>query len=80
MKEALACGIPVVSVAVGDTELFGEAPEGIRVAADNPGALAAALREVLKMSGERRSLLPPGLHLEAAARTITALYREAIAT
>ncbi len=80
VKEALACGIPVVSVAVGDTELFGEVPDGIRVGADSPAALAAALHDVLKMPRERRSLLPTSLHLEVAARAIAALYREAIAT
>jgi len=80
VKEALACGIPVVSVEVGDTELFREAADGVRLAADEPVALAAALHDVLKAPRERRSLLPPGLDLGAAARAITALYREAIAT
>jgi len=81
VKEALACGIPVVSVAVGDTELFGEVPDGIRVAADNPAALAAALHDALKMPREpRRSLLPPGLELRQAAQAVVAVYREAMAS
>jgi len=80
VKEALACGIPVVSVSVGDTELFREVPDDTRVAADNPTDLAAALHDVLKVPRERRSLLPTSLHLEVAARAIAALYREAIAT
>ena len=80
VKEALACGIPVVSVSVGDTELFREVPDGIRVAADSPGDLAAALRDVLKMPRERRSLLPPGLGLREAAQAVVAVYRQAMAS
>jgi len=80
VKEALACGVPVVSVPVGDTELFAEVPEGIRTATDRPDALAAALREVLDGApAERRSLLPPGLTLREAARTLTALYGTVVA-
>ena len=79
VKEALACGIPVISVAVGDIDLFGEAPEGIRVAAANAGALAAALHDALKMPRERRSLLPPGLGLREAAQAVVAVYRQAMA-
>ena len=79
VKEALACGIPVVSVAVGDTDLFGEVPERIRVAAANAGALAAALHDALKMPRERRSLLPPGLELREAAQAVVAVYRQAMA-
>ena len=80
VKEALACGIPVVSVSVGDTELFGEVPNGIRAAADNPTDLGAALRDVLKTPRERRSLLPPGLELREAAQAVVAVYRQASAT
>ena len=73
--------VPVVSVAVGDTELFGEVPDGIRVAADNPAALAAALHDALKMPREpRRSLLPPGLGLREAAQAVVAVYRQAMAS
>jgi len=78
VKEALACGIPVVSVAVGDTELFREAANGVWVAAARPGDLAAALGDVLKTPRERRTLLPPGLELGEAARAVVAVYREAI--
>src|ERR1041385_1453139 len=78
VKEALACGIPVVSVAVGDTELFAEAPDGIRCAEATPAALATALGWALERRGRpRASLLPPGLSLPEAARAMEAVYRAA---
>ena len=76
-KEALACGLPVVSVRVGDLELFGEVPDGLVCADDRPLALASALRDVLQRAAkERVSLLPQSLTLEVAARRLAALYRQ----
>jgi glycosyltransferase involved in cell wall biosynthesis len=78
-KEALACGTPVVSVAVGDTQLFKESPEGIVCADAQPSALSLALREVLRRpAGVRTSYLPPPLSLPEAARAIVHLYRDAV--
>ncbi len=78
VKEALACGIPVVSVAVGDTELFAEAPEWVVHAAATPEALSDALRSVLMRgnNGQRSSHLPPALTLHNAAQTIGLLYHD----
>src|ERR1044071_9390488 len=78
-KEALACGIPVVSVAVGDTELFAEAPDGIRCAEATPAALATALGWALERRGRpRANLLPRELTLPEAARAMEAVYRAAV--
>jgi teichuronic acid biosynthesis glycosyltransferase TuaC len=79
-KEALSCGIPVVSVAVGDLELFQEAPTGLICADDTPLALASALREVLQRKPtERVSLLPDSVKLDEAARRISGLYQDVVA-
>jgi glycosyltransferase involved in cell wall biosynthesis len=79
-KEALACGIPVVSVPVGDIELLAEVPLAAVCVGDQPEALAQGLRDVIAryQSRDRVSLLPSGLTLDRAARTIEALYREVI--
>jgi len=78
-KEALACGIPVVSVAVGDLDLFAEAPLGASCVEDHPSALASALRKRLEQPPtERVSFLPDTLTLEYAARRVSELYRQVI--
>jgi teichuronic acid biosynthesis glycosyltransferase TuaC len=80
VKEALACGLRVVSVNVGDTQLFREVPEAMTCAAAQPADLAAGLREVLtRPSSERQSYLPEELSLPYAARQVSTVYRKAIA-
>lgn len=80
VKEALACGVPVVSVPVGDLELFREAPQMMVRAADRPADLGEALRHALSRApADRRSCLPPGLTLDEAARGVAGVYRDAIA-
>ncbi len=79
-KEALSCGIPVVSVSVGDTQLFADSPEGIVCADAQPSALSVALRDVLRRPArERTSYLPARLSLPEAARAIVRVYRDALA-
>ena len=79
-KEALACGVPVVSVAVGDLDIFKEVPVGSTCVDDDPAALASALRDTLERAPKKRaSLLPESLTLDYAARTAAALYQHAIA-
>jgi len=81
VKEALACGIPVVSVPVGDITLFQEARGAMFRADASPEALAAALYDAVSWGAhtDRRSYLPTGLTLDRAALTVVTLYREVLA-
>ncbi len=79
VKEALACGLPVVSVPVGDVELFSEVPDLMFRALPDPEDLAAALgRAFAVAAGPRRSRLPAELTLDAAARRTVRLYQEVL--
>ena len=78
-KEALACGIPVVSVPVGDLDLFAEAPEAMTRAGPDPRDLALALRRTLHDAPPtRRSHLPRELMLESVARATVEVYDRAL--
>jgi glycosyltransferase involved in cell wall biosynthesis len=78
-KEALACGLPVVSVPVGDRALADEAPDAFFEAEPTAGALAEQLaRAIVRASEPRRSRLPPHLTLEAAVTKLETVYRSAI--
>jgi glycosyltransferase involved in cell wall biosynthesis len=76
VKEALACGLPVVSVAVGDVELLTGLATGGPVAAE-PVALSDRLLKILRdQPDERHSLLPEHLELgHVAARMRDEVYR-----
>jgi glycosyltransferase involved in cell wall biosynthesis len=59
--EAMVCKRPVVATAVGGIpEIIEQEVSGILVEPENPEALAAALRRVLKNSGLRRTLAENG--------------------
>lgn len=75
-KEALACGLPVVSVSVGDVQLFDDAPDAMLRATPTPAVLAEALQRGLAIGRQpRRSRLPNSLTLPAAARIVAELYQ-----
>lgn len=80
VKEALACGTPIVSVPVGDVEeRLRDVPATAVVAAD-PAALAAGLREVL--AAERRTgraATIADLDLDHLAARVGRVYEEVAA-
>jgi glycosyltransferase involved in cell wall biosynthesis len=77
LTEALACGVPVVTVAVGYATDPHWPDEYVRVAADTPDALATALVDLLRHPPAHRH--PPGLSLPSErdyALRLADLYRE----
>jgi glycosyltransferase involved in cell wall biosynthesis len=74
-KEALACGLPVVSVPVGDLELFQDAPHGAVIADASPEALSEAMHSILSRAAEpRQSLLPGRLTWREALPRLIQVY------
>jgi len=79
-KEALACGLPVVAVPVGDVQLFEDAPGAMLRAEPRPNELAEALRRAISSApAVRRSRLPNALTLDAAAARIEEVYQTTLA-
>jgi len=75
-REAMACNLPVVSVDVGDVALHLEDVALSRVVADDPLALAGAIREVIQSgsrSDGRRGV--ESTRTEATAEAIRNIYR-----
>ena len=78
VKEAIACGLPVVSTAVGDVPRL---PEGLSgcATADDVGGLAQALDRILesrsRLPGDS---LPPDLTVERSAERLAAVYADVV--
>lgn len=82
VREALACGLPVVSVDVGDVRSLLDGVRGCAVLGREPGALAAALQQVLARPGRsdgRQRILDRGLDQPSIARRVLALYDTVLA-
>jgi glycosyltransferase involved in cell wall biosynthesis len=78
-KEALACGVPVVSVRVGDVpEVIDRAAMGAVVPRD-PRLLADAVAALPAAPDLRPSLLPERYTSEAMVRGLMAIYRACLA-
>lgn len=74
-KEALACGIPVVTVPVGDMQLPIDAPKAVTVVDPTPEAIAGGLNRALQQSaGRSGSMLPSSLMLDVTAKRFAATY------
>lgn len=76
VKEALASGIPVVSVPVGDVPDIVTRPGQGRIVERTPVALAEGLERVLGMPRAGQSLLPDRLHASRVAARLVEIYRE----
>ena len=77
VKEALACGTPVVGVPVGDLpELITNPPMG-RVTDRDPGRLADAVLALGSAPDVRPSLLPPQFGQPAVIERLLAIYERA---
>ena len=80
VKEALACDLPVVSVAVGDVAMRLEGIDGCELCADDrPATIAAALQRVLRR-GQRCASRSTVLDLDEGRLTqeVIAIYRSVV--
>ena len=79
VKEALSCGTPVVSVAVGDVPDLVTTPEQGIIVERTPAALASGVETVVgRAPGERISLLPSHLRVSTVARRLIEIYRSVL--
>jgi glycosyltransferase involved in cell wall biosynthesis len=74
VKEALACGTPVVSVPVGDVPQVVDRPERGLIAPRDPARLAEALLAVAARPRVGVSLLPCHLSSAAIAARLIQIY------
>jgi len=77
VKEALACGLPVVSVDVGDVSERIAGIEGCHIASDDPRDLAARLVSVKRRGGRAKGRARlEGLGVRQIAGRLEGFYRE----
>lgn len=83
IKEALACGTPIVSVDVGDVrEVIGQA-EGCFIAERNPDDIAAKIKMALDFKGKtngRQRIIDLGLSNDLIANKLIEVYHKVLAT
>jgi glycosyltransferase involved in cell wall biosynthesis len=76
VKEALSCGTPVISVAVGDVPDVVTTPEQGLIVDRAPGALASGVETVVARAPRvRTSLLPAHLRASTVADRLIEIYR-----
>ncbi len=78
VKEALACGTPVVSVPVGDVQEVLDSPDRGLVVARDPDQLAQATVQVADRPRALESLLPQRLRADAIARQLIEVYQRVL--
>lgn len=79
VKEALSCGTPVVSVAVGDVPEVVTTPERGIIVERMPAALASGVETVVdRAPRERISILPSHLRASTVADRLIGIYRSVL--
>ena len=81
VKEAMACGCPIVSVDVGDVRWVTENVTGCYIAERNPDAIAARLREAMAFGSRtegRERIQELGLTNDRVAEKLMAIYQSVI--
>ena len=82
IKEAMACGCPIVSVDVGDVAERVSGVEGCYVVSSRePAAIAKALQQALAFSGMtngRQRIIEMGLSNEQVAERLMAIYKQLV--
>ena len=80
IKEAMACGCPIVSVDVGDVAERVEGVDGCYVVSSRePAAIAEALQQALAFPGKtngRQRIIEMGLSNEQVAERLMAIYKQ----
>jgi teichuronic acid biosynthesis glycosyltransferase TuaC len=82
VKEAMACGLPIVSVDVGDVHQVIAGTRNCHITERDPRMLAVALLEVFNAAPERSDGRPRSEHLAlpVIAERLVSIYRETITT
>lgn len=82
IKEAMACGCPIVSVDVGDVAERVEGVDGCYVVSSRePAAIAEALQQALAFSGKtngRQRIIEMGLSNEQVAKRLMTIYKQLV--
>ena len=81
VKEAMACGCPIVSVDVGDVRWVTENVTGCYIAERNPDAIAARLREAMAFGSRtegRERIQELGLTNDKVAEKLMVIYQSVI--
>lgn len=77
VKEAMACGTPVVAVRVGDVEETMTGVEGCYVTSHDVNEVTSCLRQALSFKGKtkgRQRIIETGLPMEQVAKQIISIY------
>ena len=81
IKEAMACGTPIVSVDVGDVKEVMGNTEGCYIAERNPDDIADKIRQALTFKGKtngRQRIIDLGLSNNLVAKRLVGIYRQVL--
>ena len=81
VKEAMACGTPIVSVDVGDVKEVMGNTEGCYIAERNPDDIADKIRQALAFKGKtkgRQRIIDLGLSNDLVAKRLVGIYQQVL--